>query len=295
MQQRIWKTSVLLLWLAVLIGLLVWLQQNTGFLAKDKIDMLDHRYFTFDDEGYIVNARSITLKGNNQCWVMAHGYTSTPDALRNIAEALHNTYNDTIYVPLYKGHGRKTSEIEKYTVNEWYEQIAHVINQHNCTNLLGISMGASIMLKYAEEHKVDKLVLVSLPIIIQPEALPMRPLLWLFWKLGRYTKKASPGKTINDPEGNASHIASPNFPLKGAVELNVFNDEVLISLNKVRAKVLIIHAKNDTVMSMKGAQQVYEGLFTTKQFFIVPEGDHIVFRDYGKEAAIQAILKFRAE
>jgi len=285
--------AVIVVLIAATAATMSFLYTKTGFLQKAAIDAEDEKYYSFDAQGRLIGAGDIQLNGSSTCWVMAHGYTAVPDGLRIVGEAIHDTFNDTVYMPLLSGHGMHSSGIERYTINDWYNQIAELAQQHNCTYLLGTSMGASIVLRYAELHQVQGVVATGTPFEPKPSMLPMDQVMWTFWKLGRYTKKKSPGETIDDPEGNSSHIASPRFPLKGAVELNEFNKIVLNDLERMQSPVLFIHGINDTVEDLHGAYAAYERINAPKDFYVVPDSDHIVFRDFGKKRAVNAVLTFR--
>ncbi len=266
---------------------------STGFLQLGAIDEKDKAHWLFDERGVINGADGFVLNGTSgTCWVMVHGYSSTPDELRIAAQAVHYTFNDTIYVPLLYGHGMVPSELEMYSVVDWYGQVAGIMREHNCAYMLGSSMGASLTLRYAEDFGNVSAVIVGVPLVYQPSYLPVNLITRVLYPIVRYSKRKEPGQTVDDPLGNAAHITGYSFPMKGVVELADFNNGVTIGLNRIHDPVLILHAQNDTVASIDGAYSIYNQIHSRKKFVNLA-GDHIVFRDYGKEKAIEEVLEFR--
>lgn len=288
------KIALCFLIFSVLIVLSMFLlYQNTGFLQTGEIDVLDEKNWDYAN-GIIPGSQAIEFHGTSgQCWVLVHGYTSTPDELRELALAIHIQFNDSVYVPRLYGHGEQPSHLEKYSVNEWYSQVKSVAEEHNCQYLLGSSMGASIVLKYAETHNPTAIILFGIMLKPQPDYLPILSFTKIIAPFARYTKKVEPGGTVQDLAGKKAHLSTWTFPLKGAVELAEFNKNVLANLDSIRSKVLFLHASQDTVASPKAAQQAYNQLQTEKQFIFLDQGNHIIMRDYEKSAAIAHVLNFR--
>jgi len=276
---------------AILFLIVANLYMNTGFLQQSQIDSKDLDRLEYVD-GVLKNAKGYTLQGSTTCWVMIHGYTSTPDELRIIAEAINNEFGDTVYVPRLLGHGQLSSDVEKYSVDQWYAQVEHVQAEKNCRFMLGSSLGASLSLGYAETHDVDGLVLVGALLKPKPSYLPTEFIAAAITPVVRYLKRDPPAQTVDDPVGRELHITTYSFPLKGAVELNEFNKAVKQDLHKINAKVLFLHSLNDTVADYHAAKAASKEINAS---FVDLQADHIVFRDYDKEKAVNSILSFRKQ
>jgi len=268
------------------------LYAQTGFLQGYAIDDKDKAFWQYED-GVVKNAESFVLQGESgKCWVMVHGYTSTPDELKIVARAVNDEFDDSVFVPLLYGHGTVPSNIQKHSVVEWYEQVRALADEKGCRYLLGSSMGASMVLRYAEEYAVDGVVLVGLPFALEPTYVPSPVIGNVIAPLVGYLKKDLPGATVDDPVGRKAHIATFSFPLKGVAELIDFNVGVQQKLGKVNAPVLFLHATTDTVANVEGAHEAFNQMQSTKTF-VEFAGDHIVFRDYDKQKAVDEVLKFR--
>ncbi|MBS3138350.1 alpha/beta fold hydrolase [Candidatus Woesearchaeota archaeon] len=269
--------------------------QTTGFLQKDDIDKLDVKNWDLAN-GLIPGSQAIEFSGTSgTCWVLVHGYTSTPDELRDLAIEIFLRFNDSVYVPRLYGHGERPSHLEQYSVEEWYHQVEQVADEKQCTYILGSSMGASIALRYAEKHHVDGVVLLGMTVKPQPGFLPINEMIQTFHSVLRYTKKTEPGETVMLPEGKKAHLSYWTFPLKGAAELVDFNKEVMNNIETIKTPVLFLHASQDTVALPDAAKNLYDELQTKKQFILLDEGNHIILRDYAREEAIAHVLDFREQ
>src|SRR3989344_3202916 len=271
------------------------LYQTTGFLQMEYVDFLDEQNWLLSD-GTIPGSEGFELQGTSEtCWILVHGYTSTPDELRELATVLHTTFNDTIYVPRLYGHGERPSHVERFSVEDWYAQVEQLAEEKHCAYMFGSSMGGSIVLRYAETHDVEGVVLQGILLKPQPDYLPMTLTTEILTPFVRYLKKVEPGGTVMRPEGKKEHLSYWTFPLKGAVELNNFNKVVVGDLRSVDDRVLFVHAVDDSVASYRAARGAYDSITSEKYFVDLDQGDHIVLRDYDKQDAIDAVVGVRAD
>jgi esterase/lipase len=257
------------------------------------IDNKDEKSWTYNN-GIIHGSESkIYIGGSGECWVLVHGYTLTPAEMTELAEQIHKKYKDTVYVPRLDGHGQLPSQLEKYPIEHWYNQIEEIALENNCQYLVGSSMGASLVLKYAEEHNPKKIVLLGTLIKPEPAYLPMTQLIPILAPILKYTKKSEPGATILDLEARKNHISVYNFPLKPVAKLFKFNKIVIDDLNKINSEALFIHSDQDNVANFEAAYETYESLKNKRGFVHLTNGGHVNLKDYDKKIAIQAILDFR--
>ena len=283
----------------VLLLLCVRAYKTTGFLQHGSMDKKDLAFWHYGSDGVIPLAEGFSIRGSPEsCWILIHGFSSTPDELRQLAYALNIEFNDTIYVPRLLGHGMKPSELDNYTTTDWYAQIEKVQSEKQCDYILGSSMGASLALKYAEEHKdLRGLVIVSTFQSPAGNSMSQEKRIASFTRLTaswfHYLKKSEPGQTVLDPSTKKNHISTFSFPLKGTVELFDFNKPIQANLSKISSPVLFIHSTHDTVASYRAARETFDSINSKKEFIDLTKGDHIVFRDYDREKAISAILEFR--
>ena len=282
--------------LLVIIGIVVilffgYLYQNTGFLKAGRINERDLQEWTYEN-GIIKGVEGFTLEGNSgKCWVMAHGYTSTPPVFRELAERINKEFDDTVIVPRLKGHAMLPTELLKYSVVDWFEEIHGLMHDKGCDYLVGSSMMAGLALKYAEEHEVKGLVLLG-AYIKPPSFLESLVVVKLVSRFTSYSWKDRVG-TIDDPEGLKVHIANWGFPFKAVVEYyEDFVPGIVENAGKIDSRVLFLHGKYDTVADIRATKKVFDKIGGEK-LFVETDGNHLILRDYDKEKAIDEILKFR--
>ena len=286
-------STIILIFLAIILVIGVTLYKNTGFLQYKDIDTKDLATFQFDAEGVRIGGQGLQFNGSKTCWILIHGYSSTPDELKQVGMAINQKFNDTVYIPRLKGHAMVSSDLERHTINEWYTQIETIAQYHNCTYILGSSMGASLALKYTEMHTPTGTILSGFPTELEPTYMPGWLIEYFIYPLGDYLKKSEPYGTIDDRNAKINHLSINNFPLKGVVGLIHFTKDLKADLQNIHTPVLFIHAKNDQVATLAGAKKTFDLLNTSKNFITLEYGNHILFEDYNKEQAINAVLVFR--
>ena len=273
--------------------ILIFLVATTGFMQYWFMDNKDVKLWTYNN-GIIPGAESkIYVGDSDECWVLVHGYTLTPAEMTELAEQIHQKYKDTVYIPRLDGHGQVPSELEKYSIEHWYNQVEQVALENNCQYLVGSSMGASLVLRYAEENSPKKIVLLGTLIKPEPDYLPMTQLIPILAPILKYTKKSEPGATILNIEARKDHISVYNFPLKPVAKLLKFNNLVIQDLDKIESEVLFIHSDKDNVANFEAAYETYQLLNNKQEFIHLTNGGHVNLKDYDKQIVIQSILDLR--
>jgi carboxylesterase len=275
---------------------------NTGFLQKSKIDSRDLDLWEYED-GIIVGAKEFTLNGSEDtCWYLIHGYTSTPDEMREIAEEIHKEFNETVVVTRLKGSGEVPSQILNLTLYDWYDQVSEefeVLNERcNNVNLIGFSFGGALSIRIAEDKDVNNIYLLS-PYIFATykpyRILKIETYLDIFADSLYYAKKTKIGQ-INSEEALNKHIAYWNMPLQPLKYSKPFFQEVRDNLGSIENPILLQQSKNDETSDLKSSIYIYEGVTSENKALIVFEiSNHIIPEDYGKEKVIGNIIAFERE
>tara|TARA_Y100000310_G_scaffold287892_1_gene313091 strand:+ start:2809 stop:3696 length:888 start_codon:yes stop_codon:yes gene_type:complete len=284
--------AIIILVLVLLSSQIIDLYITYGFLQGNQIDDKDNRYWEYEN-GVNVEVNPIVLEGTSgECWVLVHGYTATPDVFQELADEIHNTFNDSVYAPLLLGHGMVPSELLKYSMDDWYEQIENLALEKKCTHFVGSSMMSSLVLKYSEEYTTEKIVLLSMYTDVHMQTALDRFKFGIIPTLGKYKKKTTLGSII-DSQGLEDHISTWVAPLQPVVDYEKdFFPRVMDNLDEINGDVLFIHARNDTVVDMDSARMVFDSISVSKEFIIV-DGEHVMLRDFDKGNVIQHIIDFR--
>ncbi len=265
-----------------------------GLFQTDKIDEKDKKTWNYDS-GMISGTKPYILKSDQKyCWIMLHGYTSTPAEMRPLAEAVHKQLNDTVYVPLLTGHGTVPSMLLKTDAETWYKDLKRIYEQakKECEtiNIAASSMSASLALRLAEQEKLGNIYLIN-PLFLPPNDWNVRLQIRLLSDILIFEKKEGSG--INDPEGRKSRIAYKAMPLSPIKNSLRFMDNTFKNLNKVAEPVLIQHSLNDPTAKPKNVKLAYEQLGTKdKKLIWYKNSSHVLLKDYDSKEVITQIIRF---
>lgn len=105
--------------------------------------------------------------------LLVHGFTSTPQSMRPWADHLeHEGFR--VSLPRLPGHGTRWQELNETVWTDWYEAanraFARLAAECDHVFLAGLSMGATLCLRLAEEHgaAVSGLTVVN-PVVNHPD------------------------------------------------------------------------------------------------------------------------------
>jgi carboxylesterase len=294
------KLSISLGVIIVLMISFVFLFFSTGFLQMNSIDKRDLAVWDYSDEGVMVGAEEFFIEGNKDvCWVLVHGYVSTPAEFRGLAGNISNNFGDYVYVPRLKGHGELPSHVLNLSLDDWYEQIEIVYNnlEDECgeINFVGSSFGGALSLRVAEDYDIGRLYLLDSylnPTYRKKWILPLNLVIDYTSSIFNYIKKGKSIAQINNPEGISNYLTYYNFPLTPVKNSRGFLDETRLRVKEVDEPTLIIHSPGDQTASYEEMRDVYFELDVEKEFFSTNKSNHIILLDYDNQEAINKILEF---
>ena len=294
-KKLIWISLSVVIILAVFIGLYI----RTGFLQLSSIDQRDLERWEYDN-GLIKGAEEFTLPGSNDtCWYLIHGYTSTPDEMRELAEKISFSFNDTVVVTRLKNHGMVPSKILNLSLTDWYAQVSSEVDELSLTcdkiNLVGFSFGGTLSTRLAEEKDLNHVYLIAPYLfttyksyyLFKPETY-----LRIFAPVLHYSKKTKIGQ-INSPQGLENHIAYWSMPFAPVVNSRNFFKETISGLNNFTEPVLIQHSTGDRTSDVKSSRTILEGVSSeNKELVLFNKSNHILIEDYEKGPVAKNILDF---
>lgn len=276
---------------------------NTGVFQIGKIDERDLNKWQFDEDGVISGAREFTLGGSdNVCWLLIHGYTSTPDEMRGLAEGIHAEFDELVIVPRLKGSGEIPSHIVNLSLDDWHEQVSeeYVKLNNRCekVNILGFSFGGVLATRLSEENDVNNIYLISPHIFAKYKPyriFKLETYLDIFSDSLVYVKKNKVGQ-INSEEGLNKHIAYWNMPLQPIKNSSSFIEDTKKSVGEIDRPILIQQSENDETSDIKSSVYIFENVASEKKEIVIFEkSNHILQEDYDKEEVIENIVKFEKE
>ncbi|MDF9301071.1 alpha/beta fold hydrolase [Tritonibacter mobilis] len=93
------------------------------------------------------------LDGNDTGFLFFHGFTSTPQSVREVAHQVHAASGSTVYCPLLAGHGDTPAALARTTQTDWVSSAEAALKSLSprCRQVIvgGLSLGATLALNLA--------------------------------------------------------------------------------------------------------------------------------------------------
>jgi len=284
---------------AVFLVLMAILYFETGTLGDSDIDDKDLAFWEYED-GVIVNAEAFELEGEREaCWIVIHGYTDTPDSMREISEKVNSEFGDYVYAPRLLGHGEVPSELLDYTLDDWYAQVSSDFDymSESCEkiNVLGFSFGGALSLRLAEEKAVNNVYLIA-PYLEPTDkwyyGFETDEYLETFSESMVYVKRLSL-PMVNSREWAEGYISYWSFVLPPIERSSKFLEILKRDVSKVNEPILIQHSCGDAAASCEMSEYVYSGVSSEiKEIVLYEDSNHVILADYDKFDVIDKVVEF---
>jgi carboxylesterase len=191
-------------------------------------------------------AEPFTFPGGAIGVLLCHGFTGTPHSLRPWGECLAAA-GLAVSCPRLPGHGTRWQEANLTTWEDWYAEVERAFQalRADCDAvfLMGLSMGATLALRLAEEHGADVAGLV----LVNPSLTSERPEVRLLPVLSRLRGSAKAiGNDVKKP--GVQELAYDRTPLKAAYEMSKMWRVVRADLGKVHQPLLVFRSREDHVV-----------------------------------------------
>lgn len=97
--------------------------------------------------------RPFLLEGSQTGLLLLHGFTSTPQSVRQVGERLHGLTGATVFCPMLAGHGVTTEALAATDQQDWVRSTETALEQleTRCSSIVigGLSLGATLSLNLA--------------------------------------------------------------------------------------------------------------------------------------------------
>ena len=211
--------------------------------------------------------------------LLCHGFTGTPQSMRPWGEYLADR-GYTVRIPLLPGHGTTWQEMNRTGWEDWYSCVDTAFRELNetCERVVvgGLSMGATLALKLAQEHgpRVSGLILVN-PAVKLEEPLVNR----LIIRLLPVVKHVVPslGAIGNDVHREGvTELAYTRNPLKALHSQFGGWISVVRDLPDVSQPVLLLRSTQDHVLPASSSALVLSSISSTDVTEILLEDSYHV-------------------
>src|SRR6056297_1999556 len=231
-------------------------------------------------------ADEIQLMGSNKdLIILIHGYTGSPREMSELGHALYEEFNYSIIIPRLPGHGTNADDFQSTDRKDWlrkiYELILNKQNDYENIHLIGLSMGVLISMLASLQFKIKSLLLISPALYAKNKNIVFTHLLKYIKPI--FSNDYEINKDINDP--NLIELLEDYDCQEYSKQLSELHKLMLKArknLSKITTKIKIIHSKEDEVVPLKAAQQIYKNISSLdKSLQVFKKSPHVI--NYGPE------------
>jgi carboxylesterase len=236
-------------------------------------------------------------KGKTAC-LLIHGLCGSPYEVSKLSDYL-NSKDYTTLAPRYPGHGTRGKIMDKFTWQDWYDEVEkgylELLADYPRVFIVGFSTGGTLALRLATRYKVEKLVIVSTFITATKK--------WFYlFKPETYLKTVGrlfnylptiPPPNLSDPVARREYIRVKHVSLKAIRNTLELVEDVKNNLFQVTCPLLIIHPLKDITTSPSGSQFIYDNVTSKeKELIWLEKSNHIALLDYEKDFVFEQIYNF---
>ena len=233
--------------------------------------------------------------GNRIGCLLTHGFTGGPKEMRWMGEYLAEQGFSVLGVRL-AGHATNPEEMIRtryidwiHSVEDGYHLLKGIADQ---VVLVGLSMGGALSLLMASKLDVAGVFAMSTPYVLTD---PRVKFAKIFSPFIKYMSKSGdePGSGWLDKESWKDHISYPQNPVRSAVEIDLFLEEMRAALPKVKVPSLLVHSRNDNYVPPTSMENIYNALGTSdKEMLWVTESGHVIPREPAKAEVFPKAAEF---
>ena len=262
------------------------------------------------------------LKGDNgKAVLLIHGITGTPSEMNYLGKSLNKAGFSVLCNTLPK-HCGSLAELKRVTwqeiANACAKDLEGLKKEYSDVSVGGLSMGALMAVHLAHKYPllVSKIIALAPTIFYDGWAVPkhkiLMDVLWHVpflrnsinikesWPYGLKNELLRAGiekfyrnaKASGDDDKTAL-FGSPFFPMCCLYQHHLLTRVVKKELPHVKTPIILVHAKEDDMTSLKNAQYIYKHIASSDKTLIVLEDSyHMVTIDKERKKVAVEVVKF---
>ena len=239
----------------------------------------------------------IKAKENNDTLViLAHGFTSSPGAMVDLADFLAQNAIDVEAV-LLAGHGSDLNALAEASHHDWISSFEKVLvanlDKYKNIFLIGYSLGANVAVYLANKYsRINGLVVFGAPIFIRKEKLAKFFL--PFYQFLRIKTWKKMWLNPDDLEQMSAIGSQTDIPIKSIVEFyNFISDHSKKNIKEFARPILLVHSRFDNVSDPYSSQFIFSQIKSTdKELYILGKASHGIFHKNRHDFLFKKILSF---
>jgi len=218
----------------------------------------NHIKDTYSDYSVMPGAEPFTYEGAGPvACLFLHGFTSTPQTLREVAGVL-NRRGITCRAPLLPGHGTHVTDLNG---RSWHEleasaerELLALCHSYQKVLIVGESSGATIAIRLAAKHKDKVAGVVSVGgALVFPFDKVARTILPIYKHISPMQRKIKVAD-VCDRKALRERVAYRFIPMHMFHRLLQYAQLAIADLSDLEAPFLIMHAKQDHSVSPRSAE-----------------------------------------
>lgn len=223
--------------------------------------------------------------------LLIHGFTGQPKSMRPWGDYLA-TQGRTVSIPRLPGHGTAWQDLNLTTWNDWYAEASRSLRELSDTCdqvfVMGLSMGATLTLRLAEEHGE----VLSGIVLVNPVVHSERPDRFLLPLVSRVIP-SFPGIVNDIKKPGQDEGGYPRLPLKAAYSFTKLWAVVKEDIGSVHTPVLLIHSAEDHVVEPSNSAWLLANLTGSDVTEVVLENSfHVATLDNDAELIFEKSAEF---
>lgn len=233
-------------------------------------------------------ARAEFLEGTNQTGILIiHGFTGSTQSMRNVAYKLH-ILGYTINMPRLEGHGTTPEDMESTNYQDWVESVnkayEELESKVKSIFVLGLSMGGTLSLYCAINHKISGAITVNAAI-----NLPNFRKLYENPELPRFME----GIGSDIKKEGVKEWAYTHTPKKSIEDILTLTDIVRKDLDKVVCPILIFKSLDDHVVPPYNQDYIFSNVNShNKELIELKNSYHVATLDNDWELIVEKAEQF---
>jgi carboxylesterase len=237
------------------------------------------------------DAEPFSAPGGPDGAIVLHGFTGSPQSMRPLAKKLAGA-GFAVELPLLPGHGTSVDDMIPTRWHDWYATVDAAFTDLAARSermvLVGLSMGATLALQLAIEHRgVAGVVAINAALMDTTE--PVRMPIQEFIDAGE-TTVAGIGSDVADP--SQKEQAYEEVPLESMMSMFDGIDGVVARLDQVHCPVLVLHSTQDHVVPPGAPDLLRHGVKDDVEIVTLERSFHVATIDYDHDIVEDRTVEF---
>ncbi|AXH14786.1 alpha/beta fold hydrolase [Malaciobacter mytili] len=273
-------------------------------LEKEEQEEFENDYLQFKNIDNIKDKRigqpyTFTNINSNKCVIAIHGFSSAPKEVEEMALYL-NYKGLNVYAPRLRGHGTVAEDLKNRNYKDWYNSVSRAITiatlKYEKVYLVGFSTGGLLALLSSKKYFLQLQGVVCINAALNLKDMRIKTILPAinFWNEIVSSFNANTlAKEYVDNHPRYPEINYDKHYVKAIMQLKELMSKTRKSLNRINANTLIIQAKDDPIVNITSAYEIYEKIHSkNKELIVLEQNEHVIIKGEESKRVFEEILNF---